>query len=61
MLGSDLECFAGVAGAGRAGMRCLAVTNTRPRDSLGEADLIVDSLEEVTVDDLEGFVRRPGE
>jgi hypothetical protein len=34
-------------------MHCLAVTNTHPRMSLMEADLVVDTLEAVTVDDLE--------
>ena len=43
------DAVAGVAGAKRGGMRCLAVTNTHPRSGLQEADLIVDSLEEVTV------------
>ncbi|GAG37585.1 unnamed protein product, partial [marine sediment metagenome] len=47
------DAVAGVAAAKRAGMRCLAVTNTHPRESLTEADLIVDTLEEVTMDDLE--------
>ena len=46
------DSVAGVTAAKRAGMRCLAVTNTNPRDSLGEADLVVDSLEEVTASDL---------
>ena len=45
--------MAGVAAAKRAGMRCLAVTNTHPKESLKEADLIVDTLEAVTVKDLE--------
>jgi len=48
---------AGVAAAKRAGMKCLAVTNTHPRTSLGEADLIVDSLEAVTVSDLAGLLK----
>jgi len=47
------DAVAGVAAARRAGMRCLAVTTTHPRASLGEADLIVDSLVEVSVDDME--------
>ncbi|MFH1381666.1 MAG: HAD family phosphatase [Chloroflexota bacterium] len=46
------DAVAGVTAAKRARMRCLAVTNTHPRDSLAEADLIVASLEEVTVRDL---------
>jgi len=47
------DAVAGVTAAKRAGMRCLAVTNTHPRMSLMEADLVVDTLEAVTVDDLE--------
>ena len=46
------DAVAGVTAAKRAGMHCLAVTTTHPRQSLGEADLIVDSLETITVDDL---------
>ena len=36
----------GVEGARRAGMRCLAVTNSHPAEALEGADLIVGSLEE---------------
>ena len=50
------DAIAGVAAAKRAGMHCIAVTNTHPRRSLMEADLIVDTLEEVTVDELEEFL-----
>jgi beta-phosphoglucomutase family hydrolase len=34
----------GVEAARRAGMRCLAVTTTRPREDLSAADVVVDSL-----------------
>ncbi len=37
----------GVKAAKVAGMRCLAVTNTHPREELNEADKVVNSLEEV--------------
>lgn len=47
------DAVAGVTAAKRAGMYCLAITNTHPRTSLLEADFIVDTLEEVTVNDLE--------
>lgn len=47
------DAIAGVAAAGRAGMRCLAVTNTHPRESLAEADLVVDTLEAVSMSDIE--------
>jgi len=54
------DAVAGVTAAKRAGMRCLAVTNTHPRTSLAEADLIVDTLEEITVDNLAGLLSLQG-
>jgi hypothetical protein len=42
----------GVEGARRAGMRCLAVTNSYPAAALGGADLIVSSLAEAGWDRL---------
>jgi HAD superfamily hydrolase (TIGR01509 family) len=39
----------GIRGARRAGMKCLAVTNSHPADLLGEAHAVVKSLEEVTL------------
>jgi beta-phosphoglucomutase len=39
----------GVRGAWRAGMRCLAVTNSHPAALLHEAHAVVDSLEDVTL------------
>ena len=47
------DAIAGVTACNRAGMRCIAVTNTHPGEKLAEADLVVDSLGEVAVDDLE--------
>jgi beta-phosphoglucomutase family hydrolase len=47
------DAVAGVSAAKRAGMHCLAVTNTHPRVSLMEADLIVDTLDTVSVNDLQ--------
>ncbi|MFC1967690.1 HAD family hydrolase, partial [Chloroflexota bacterium] len=46
------DAVAGVAAAKRAGMKCLAVTNTSPAARLGEADLITDSLVKISVSDL---------
>jgi beta-phosphoglucomutase family hydrolase len=54
------DAVAGVTAAKSAGMGCVAVTNTHPRKSLREADLIVDSLEEVTVKDLEKLLKSTG-
>jgi len=42
------DTVAGIAAAKGAGMRCLAVTHTYPRDRLGEADQVVTTLAEVT-------------
>ncbi|MEE9399228.1 MAG: HAD family phosphatase [Dehalococcoidales bacterium] len=49
------DAVAGVTAAKRAGMKCLAVTNNHTRESLREADLIVDALELVAVNDLAGL------
>ena len=49
------DAVAGVTAAKRAGMHCLAITNTHPRQSFNEADLIVDSLETITINDLKEF------
>jgi len=40
------DSLAGVEAAGRAGMLCIAVTNSFPADRLDGADLIVDSLKQ---------------
>jgi beta-phosphoglucomutase family hydrolase len=47
---------AGVVAAGRAGMRCVAVTNSHPAAALKQADLVVDTLEKVKVTDLERLI-----
>lgn len=39
----------GIRGARRAGMKCLAVTNSHPAEILGDADAVVKSLEEVSL------------
>ena len=39
------DSLAGVAGARRAGMRCVAVTNTHPAEALKDADVVVPTLE----------------
>ena len=51
------DAVAGISAAKRAGMRCLAITNTQPKTSLMEADLIVDTLEAVSVSDLEQLLK----
>ncbi len=47
------DAVAGVRAAKSGGMYCIAVTNTCPREDLTEADIIVDSLEEITVKTIE--------
>ncbi len=46
------DSTAGVEGARRAGMRCIAVTNTHPAGMLSAATLVVSSLEEVSPETL---------
>ena len=47
----------GIAGARRAAMRCLAVTNSHPAEELRSADAVVTSLAEVTISYLESLVK----
>jgi beta-phosphoglucomutase family hydrolase len=49
------DAIAGVAAAKRAGMKCVAVTNSHPGKSLKNADLIFDSLEKVNVNTLKAL------
>ena len=51
------DAIAGVEGAKRAGMLCLAVTNTNPPENLQKADLIVESLLQVDSGYLEKLFR----
>jgi beta-phosphoglucomutase family hydrolase len=46
------DSIAGVIAAKKAGMHCIAVTNTHPTDKLTDADMVVNSLVLVGVDDL---------
>jgi HAD superfamily hydrolase (TIGR01509 family) len=48
------DAIAGVIAAKRGGMKCVAVTTTNPRDALVEAgaDLVVDSLSELSLERL---------
>jgi beta-phosphoglucomutase family hydrolase len=49
------DAIAGVSAARRAGMRCVAVTNSHPADTLEEADLVTDSLEKIGIRELRGL------
>jgi beta-phosphoglucomutase len=54
------DAVAGVKAAKSAGMHCVAITNSHPREKLVEADLIVASLAEVSVKDLEKLLKSNG-
>jgi len=45
----------GIRAAHQAGMRCLAVTNSYPREKLSEAHLVVDSLLGTSLKDAESL------
>lgn len=64
-LGAKPECCvviedapAGIEAAKRAGMKAVGVTTSHRRLSLGQADLVVDSLEELSTQDIEKLVSR---
>jgi len=48
----------GVKAAKSAGCKCIAVTNSMTAENLAEADVVVGSLEEVTIDSLVDLIRR---
>ncbi|MGE5619644.1 MAG: HAD family hydrolase [Sphingomonadaceae bacterium] len=52
------DAVAGVEAARRAGMACLAVASTWPAEDLLGADLVVDSLEAVSVEEMLRLVQR---
>ncbi len=52
------DAIAGVAAAKAAGMKCVAVTTSHPAESLSEADIIVGSLEQVTIDMLQKLIAK---
>ncbi|MHC4292700.1 MAG: HAD-IA family hydrolase, partial [Planctomycetota bacterium] len=47
------DAVAGVEAGKSGGMKVVAVTTTRQREELGMADLIVDSIEELSAGDFE--------
>ncbi len=56
------DAIAGVQSVRGAGMACLAVTNSFSREELAEADLVVSSLEEVSLETLDDLLdSRPGQ
>ena len=50
------DATAGVEAAKTAGMKCLAVTNTHPRETLAGADLTIDSLEKINSENLRRLI-----
>jgi beta-phosphoglucomutase len=54
------DAVMGVRAARSAGMFCLAVTTTHPEEGLLEADRVVASLTEVTVEDVRRLIDREG-
>ncbi len=49
------DSVAGVTAAKQAGMKCIAVCTTHARSALTAADIVVDSLEELTLEDFLQF------
>ena len=49
----------GIESARSAGLRCIGITHTYPRSALGTADVIVDSLDELTVELIAGLTVPP--
>lgn len=47
----------GVEAAIAGGMKCVALTTTNPPDKLQDADQVIDSFNEITLDDLETLLR----
>ena len=52
------DAISGVTASKKAGMSCIAVTNTTPREELQEADLVINTLEKITIDDLENLLHQ---
>jgi beta-phosphoglucomutase-like phosphatase (HAD superfamily) len=48
----------GIQSAKAAGLPCVAVTSSYPTEELGEADLVVDSVNTLTIDALEAVIAR---
>jgi beta-phosphoglucomutase len=49
------DAIAGVEGAKRAGMKCLAVTTTNPADQLARADLVFEDLSKMSEEEFESL------
>jgi HAD superfamily hydrolase (TIGR01509 family) len=51
------DAVAGVTAAKRGGMHCIAVTNSHPKERLLKADIVVDSLEKITINAIKKLLR----
>jgi len=51
------DAVAGVQAAKRAGMKCVGVSNTHPADRLRDADVVVDSLLQLDVDEIKALLQ----
>jgi beta-phosphoglucomutase family hydrolase len=52
------DAIAGVTASKRANMHCVAVTNTTPKEELKEADIITDTLEDITINTLKKLLNQ---
>jgi HAD superfamily hydrolase (TIGR01509 family) len=52
------DAVAGVTAAKRGGMHCIAVTTSRPKERLSKADIVVDSLEKISVSIIEKLLEK---
>jgi HAD superfamily hydrolase (TIGR01509 family) len=50
------DSIPGIEAARRAYMRCIAVTTTNPPEALTQADIIVDTMDQLTVEQLEKLI-----
>jgi HAD superfamily hydrolase (TIGR01509 family) len=49
------DSIPGIEAARRAGMHCIAVTTTNPPEALTQADIVVDTLEQLTAEQVEAL------
>ena len=51
------DSIPGIEAAVKAGMRCIAVTTTNPPSALTQADIIVDTMAQLTIDQVESLFK----
>lgn len=52
------DSIPGIEAARRAGMRCIAVTTTNPPEALTQVDIVVESMAQLTLEQLESLIGR---